>query len=607
MFKKIIYLIFGLYFALLSMSPALAVGVTGPTGPQEPTGVQGQTGPIGPTGTIGETGAIGPTGVQEPTGVQPVLEAEATNSMTGPNSENSNEIGIDSNADVTVNNSADIDNQTDLDLNTGQNTVGQNTVAGNLTTGEIDANTTIVNLTNSQLGEGSTIGNQTISPTSNQIILTPSEQRLGLGNSLTGPNSENENLVDQNSALVIDLNNESNLDNEIDITAITGLNTVSNNTKIGDITTGDINLGVNLINLANLYLPNLILSADVWNVLGNYYGDIVIPTNTLTGPNSQNQNLVNSNNNTDISIDQNADLNNYFNFNTNTGTNDFGNNTWLGDISTGATAIKSTLTNLTNVGSLPMFYIFNVFGQWDGILPKGIDPSMVFINEVTGPNSENINEANLDSNTQLSINNDADVNNKIDINANTGGNTISNNTAVGSIKTGAINVSANVINILNSFSDKVGQFTLGVVNIFGNWGKKSEPIVEKTTEEVVVKVNKVKTITAVAAKVQVQSDIAIVNDEENIANEEVTIDEEVLQTTKQISSAQVSQQNISDNLPIGGADQDNKNTAEKNQSFLSGSFNYLFIGLLAVLFAWIISEIFVFKKPVPVKKPKNMV
>lgn len=62
-------------------------------------------------------------------------------------------------------------------------------------------------------------------------------------------------------------------------------------------------------------------------------------------------------------------------------------------------------------------------------------------NDQTGFNSENINEASVSQDTNITVRNDADVNTDVRMNLNTGGNRVSRNTVVEDVSTGDIDFS----------------------------------------------------------------------------------------------------------------------------------------------------------------------
>ena len=71
---------------------------------------------------------------------------------------------------------------------------------------------------------------------------------INTSNTDTGPGSTNENTVAINQDCVITEENQTDIENEIQIDANTGDNTQTNNTDTGDQTTGDINIDLNIKN-----------------------------------------------------------------------------------------------------------------------------------------------------------------------------------------------------------------------------------------------------------------------------------------------------------------------------------------------------------------------
>lgn len=76
------------------------------------------------------------------------IEANMSNHLTGPNSENENKLEIDADVDVDIDNDADIENEFEVDANTGHNYIGSNTCVGNVETGSINLNFSVVNSAN---------------------------------------------------------------------------------------------------------------------------------------------------------------------------------------------------------------------------------------------------------------------------------------------------------------------------------------------------------------------------------------------------------------------------------------------------------------------------
>lgn len=456
-----------LFIFMTGPSQILATGVTEPTGPQQPTGV------VEPTGTQGNVGTIGETGVNSSWDDSTVF----TNSLTGPNSLNSATNNSASDNSINLENNSDINNNANITVDTGHNDIGSNTAAGSLTTGDANVGLNFINASNSVLNPNSTYASSNVSGGNNLNLGNPLN-RISFENFLTGPESENSNLIDINGTLAINEINNSDIDNEIFVDINTGENQIHSNTRIGDLITGDINACINLLNLSNIVDPLLTLSIDAWNIIGDVNGNITFE-NTATGPESTNTNELNRENCVYVTSSNNSSIINDMTVNTNTGNNTFEENTVLGNISTGVANVKESIVNIANVIASPVYYIFNVFGKFTGDLAGlGIDPNYVLINELTGPESENNNTINQDTHTTLAMENNSEINNNIRINANTGRNYIGNNTMVGDVETGSINIGLNLINLSNIVGEGARDFCIRIINIFGNWNcddKDDEP------------------------------------------------------------------------------------------------------------------------------------
>lgn len=474
-----------------------ATGPTVPTGPTGPTGTTVKTGPTGPNGAPCQTGvtytggycqgygqganqgaAQNVTSAPEVSAAAPAADTTATNSTTGADSTNTNSATTERTLTDEQTNTAAITNSVNLDLSSGANEVSQNTSVGNVSTGDISGSVNLINVANSQFADGSSVGVGSVNNLGNGTLeLAAGETRTSLAsNDQTGAESENTNLISGTDAIQIVRNNTATVDNEVVINANTGENVVSENTGVGDVTTGDIELAVNLINLMNLSLPNMLLNIDVWSHFGDLAGDIVLG-NDMTGADSTNTNDVANTTDVDVTVENTAAIDNTFDITTETGNNDVTDNTVVGNYATGDVDVDGSVTNIANAG-IPTFFIVNVFGTWTGGflgLPIGSYVINELGNSLTGADSTNTNTATSTTDVDLDVTNDAAANNNVAINANTGGNTISRNTGVGNISTGSIDIMANIVNFLNGFGSDVSQFRIGILNIFGDWGAPKAP------------------------------------------------------------------------------------------------------------------------------------
>lgn len=478
----------------------LPTGPTGPTGPTQPTGTTVQTGPTGPNGAPCQTGVTytggycqgfgqGTTqgvaqgvGQNVPTATTAAASGALENSETGAGSTNTNDVANTNTTDLGVTNTATATNTVDMDLSTGSNELTSNTSVGSLTSGDIQGSLTLVNALNSVFAPGSSVGLGTVATDETGATrLSAGETRAFLpSNAVTGADSTNTNAYAGLNAIAIRTDNTAVVDNDVDIAADTGNNLIDSNTQFGDVATGSIDLAVNLINLLNLFMPDTLLTLDVWSLFGDVTGDILMG-NEETGANSTNANEVTNTAMTDIDVTNTATIDNVFDINPTTGNNTFDRNSVVGDIETGAVNVEGSVTNVANVGT-PIFYIVNVLGDWSGG-DLGLPAGSFIINELgnlmTGADSTNENTVDDTTTVDVDVVNDATVTNRLGIAANTGGNTFSRNTQLGDVKTGDINILANVLNFLNSTGSTLGKFSLGIVNIFGDW--KAKPVKTAST------------------------------------------------------------------------------------------------------------------------------
>lgn len=254
---------------------------------------------------------------------------------------------------------------------------------------------------------------------------------IGGTNGTTGPNSSNENEWNVENSMNIDISNHADANNDWDLDVATGMGDINHNTELGDISTGDI---WGTIDVANNLNDGDIQLADT-NI-----GDINVDfNNDTTGPNSENENEAKIEVKTDVDVSNHADIKNDTDLSANTGDNEIGHNTVVGDVSTGSVRFDVTQENNANANQ----------GDIDLSGIGGTSVTGNFSNEITGPNSENSNELKVESKTDVDVHNSACINNDTEINANTGDNKVGNNTVVGDVSTGSIRIDINSTNNAN--------------------------------------------------------------------------------------------------------------------------------------------------------------
>jgi len=387
-----------------------------------------------------------------------------------------NKKNLNTSTETNNTNQANNDNKILINSNTGLNEVNYNTGNASVKTGDADSTLNLLNFINSTF---------TTLPGSGILFVYKNIYENLFGDYIVDPlsgetyalNGARINTVDSKNSTIINNNNDANLSNNFALTANSGNNEASYNTGNGNITTGDANVALNLFNFLN---SSITASQDgvfgIFNVFGNWTGNLLIPDSML-GSNNTSTYFIVGNNITDISNtlyinnNNNADISNNLNIYSNTGGNETSYNTGSGAISTGDATLKlaaGTLANQNIIGDTIYFIFVNVLGTWTGtnLLPS---PS-------TNPNNPNTEyQHSVDSgivkianSTDITNNNQATINNNIDISANIGLNEASYNTGNGNITTGNANVLANILNLsnINIVASKV---VLMVVNVFGNW------------------------------------------------------------------------------------------------------------------------------------------
>jgi hypothetical protein len=198
----------------------------------------------GDTGSIDaqvafENNANNDPGYIDLAGATPDVNADFSNSDTGPWSSNDNKLDVKNTVKVKVRNDADISNKADINANTGKNNTYGNTNADGGTTGNISVGIDAVN--NANNGSGANIGG----------LGGGGDVNASANNSDTGPNSENKNTVKVKNSVDVNVRNEADITNKFNVDANTGKNTTSHNTNAGNNGTGDAAINIQVQNTAN--------------------------------------------------------------------------------------------------------------------------------------------------------------------------------------------------------------------------------------------------------------------------------------------------------------------------------------------------------------------
>lgn len=162
-----------------------------------------------------------------------------------------------------------------------------------------------------------------------------------LTNENTGADSTNTNAVDGTRTINFTVVNDGTVTNDFDLDLNTGGNTISNNTTVGDVATGDITFEAAIDNVVNEGATQLGLG-EAFNVSS------LTSSNSNTGAGSTNDNDVTITDTQTTTITNTGTVTNTFALDLNTGDNTIEGNTTVGDIRTGRIIVDVTDNNRVN-------------------------------------------------------------------------------------------------------------------------------------------------------------------------------------------------------------------------------------------------------------------
>jgi hypothetical protein len=273
-------------------------------------------------------------------------------------------------------------------------------------------------------------------------------------NTTTGDSSQNSATT--NVTNITDITNQNYVQafNDSTLTADTGSNTANYNTGSGIITTNKAEGDGQLVNVLNKNSTSVAPINDGTNI-----------NNELTIKNVNDANIINR-----------------VTANINSGNNSANFNTGHGMVTTGDANLGLNFFSLanTNLFGSQKFYanLQNVYNDYTGDinlsneLASGSSPLSNLLvkasNGSTGANSSNQSVVNVNDQTSITNQNTGKLNNEIDAKVTSGQNSANYNTGTGSIVSGGVNSSVNVLNFLNS-NVTSGNWMLKTLNVFGDW------------------------------------------------------------------------------------------------------------------------------------------
>lgn len=266
-----------------------------------------------------------------------------------------------------------IENNINLNALSGDATVASNTSAGDATTGSANTVANVINMINSAITSGTSfLGTLNIYGSLEGDILFPQGVlETLLANNAPG-NTFDAELI-SNREVLADINTDSSISNDVNLSANSGDAIVDSNTTAGSATTGDASTQLTILNLTNHQFIGTNALLVFVNVLGEWIGLIMdAPAGTTAAAIGSGDTTVDVEDNTalDININTDSTINNNINLNSNSGDAYVTNNTTAGNATTGDATASANIANLINTGfNLDDWFgvlFVNVFGDWFG-------------------------------------------------------------------------------------------------------------------------------------------------------------------------------------------------------------------------------------------------
>lgn len=402
--------------------------------------------------------APAPVATEEPEAEQAEAQqstASATN--TGPSSNDTLSSDVDANSTANLNTSQTVNNTLNSDATSGNAGVTNNQLAGGAKTGDASADTTIINAVHSTVqGETAGIAHFTTDiygDVTGDIMIYPAIEGA-TATSSTNINSQTN------------IENDSELTNNLNIKATSGDAEVSSNTEAGDAESGNAHAVANVLNLINTIIAANKSFVGTINIHGNLNGDILISPEfipQLLGSNATVTDSVDTSLSASLEDDQ-AIINN-IKLTAESGEADVSNNTDAGSATTGSADTNLTVLNLTGreVDAKNSLLVFvNVLGKWVGMIVDAPGATAAAIGNGVVDNKTTING-------ELTADTKAAITNNIDLTAESGDASVNSNTKGGNAKTGNATASANIANISTSNFKISDWFGVLFINVFGSW------------------------------------------------------------------------------------------------------------------------------------------
>lgn len=408
---------------------------------------------------------------------------DSQNSAIAQNSDNTN---------ISTNNCAVLGTSDSAAGISGNNNSSGNDGAVDLGTGNAQAAGQQQNTANTNLANTGGTSGFTSSISNDSLAQDGTAENLN-----TGEDSENLAQTTNTNNLTVDNNNTVLADNQLNVEGVSGANTVTNNDGSVTLTTGDIELIANMLNILNLNVTGEDFLHLIVNIFGQLNGTLdlddiasylgyadddaleIIAQNSSTGEDSTNTATSVNENNTNVTNNNNAVVNNDLDVTAVSGANNVSGNDGTANVITGRIQVLANVLNFINTnmtGDKWKFIMINIFGSLNGniILPGTND----FLNNSNGaiasnttPGEDSSNNQTSSSSDQTSVNNTNDVvlNNSVNASGDSGNNAQNGNDDEGhAISTGGTDISSQILNFLN-MNLTGNNFVFLIVNVFGKW------------------------------------------------------------------------------------------------------------------------------------------
>ncbi|HSX45060.1 MAG TPA: hypothetical protein VLF39_03065 [Candidatus Saccharimonadales bacterium] len=362
----------------------------------------------------------------------------------------------DSQSSTTVNNCLN------SGAGSGNASVVGSTGGGNATSGNADVQATLLNMLNTltNLGSGggqlatfvkNVYGDQNgdlhIDPAALASIVAAQAKACGCG--------------------PISSSSTSQINNYLNLSALTGDASVTDGWKGGNATTGDASAIANLINIINSMANAGHSFLGTINIYGNLNGNILLPAGWVDSLLKASGAPPGPGNGGSANIDTNASVNNNINASAITGNATVQDNKHGGNATTGDALTNLNIINLINrniVGGNVLLVFVNVLGHWYGVL----------MNAPAGQNTAVLGGGiTQDSGCGCMLNGDysttSQINNNINLSAQSGNALVSGNHRGGNATSGDATTSLNLVNIINSQISAANWFGVLFINVFGTW------------------------------------------------------------------------------------------------------------------------------------------